>query len=51
MQRCYHYVDAEITFDAKIRERAYQIFEERGRGHGHDLEIPWLEQKELGSSL
>ena len=36
-----HYVDAEIAFHARVRERAYQIFEERGKEHGHDLD-DWL---------
>jgi Protein of unknown function (DUF2934) len=33
-----HYVDAEIAFHERVRERAYQIFEERGKEHGHDLD-------------
>ena len=36
-----HYVDAEIASHARVRERAYQIFEERGKEHGHDLD-DWL---------
>jgi hypothetical protein len=35
------------TSDEKVRDRAYQIFEERGSEHGHDVD-DWLKaEREL----
>jgi hypothetical protein len=31
-----------MASERKVRERAYQIFEERGREHGHDVN-DWLQ--------
>lgn len=33
---------AEETSEEQIRQRAYELYEARGRGDGHDLE-DWLE--------
>ena len=33
---------AEASYEEQIRRRAYELYEARGRGDGHDLE-DWLE--------
>lgn len=33
---------AEADIEEQIRRRAYELYEERGRGDGHDVE-DWLE--------
>ena len=36
---------AEADREERIRDRAYELYEARGRGDGHDLE-DWLEAEE-----
>ena len=41
----------DVQTIAKIQERAYRLFEERGREHGHELEH-WLEaEREITGPL
>jgi hypothetical protein len=42
------YPDGSLKLHAQIRQRAYELYGQRGREHGHDLD-DWLEaEAELG---